>query len=325
MTEQEKQNSLTLPIPSPGLALTRPGGGDIRELIQDWLRSRGLRTREAYQGDLKDFAKFLGVETPEGATQSLIQGGPTSANELALKYRNSLKERGLKSNTINRRISAIRSIIKLARILGWVSWSLEIGGEKREPYRDTSGPGRDGFRLLLERIKTRKDKKGIRDYAILRLLHDLGLRRGEVASLDLEHVDLAGGKILVLGKGREGRVTLTLPEPTRNALEDWISARGSDPGPLFTSLDRAKKGDGRITGEAIYYLVRGLGTKVGIKTRPHGLRHLAITEALDLTRGDLRAVQRFSRHRDIRVLNAYDDSRQDLGGAVARKVADTCS
>ncbi|MDD5068966.1 MAG: tyrosine-type recombinase/integrase, partial [Candidatus Pacebacteria bacterium] len=322
-TEQRKTSSITLPVPTGESALTSPGKGDIRELIQDWLRSRGSRTRMAYLGDLKDFAKFLGLEKPEDAIRGLFQNEPGRANELALKYRNNLKERGLKSNTINRRISAIRSIIKLARILGRISWSLEIGGEKRELCRDTSGPGRDGFKQILEKIKARKDKKGIRDYAILRLLHDLGLRRGEIVSLDLEHVDLAGGKILILGKGRSGRIPLTLPEPTKKTLEDWISARGSDPGPLFTSLDRAKNGNGRITGEAIYYMVRESGTKVGIKTRPHGIRHLAVTLALDITQGNLRAVQRFSRHKDLRILNAYDDNRQDLGGEVARKVAET--
>ncbi len=43
--------------------------------------------------------------------------------------------------------------------------------------------------------------------------------------------------------------------------------------------------------------------------------------ALDLTGGNVRAVQRFSRHRDLRVLNLYDDNRQDLGGEVAALVA----
>jgi integrase/recombinase XerC len=67
--------------------------------------------------------------------------------------------------------------------------------------------------------------------------------------------------------------------------------------------------------------VGGLGTKAGLTVRPHGLRHLAITSALDLTKGDVRAVQKFSRHRDMRVLNTYDDNRRDLAGDVARLVA----
>ena len=285
------------------------------------MRSRSLKTREAYSGDLKDFTRFAGKGLPEEAVSFLVQAGPVKSNELVLRYRNDLKERGLKASTINRRVSAIRSVIKLARVLGLVNWSLEVGGERKEPYRDTSGPGRNGFKLMMDELRSRKGKKSVRDLAILRLLHDLGLRRGEVVSLELEHLDLAEGKILVLGKGSEGRIPLTLPEPTRNAMADWIAVRGGEPGPLFPSFDRAGKGNGRMTGEAIYYLIRGLGEKVGVKTRPHGIRHLAITEALDLTQGDLRAVQRFSRHRDVRVLNSYDDNRQDLGGEVARLVA----
>ena len=58
-----------------------------------------------------------------------------------------------------------------------------------------------------------------------------------------------------------------------------------------------------------------------METWPHGIRHTAITEALNLTQGDVRAVQRFSRHRDVRVLTIYDDNRTDLGGKVARMVA----
>src|SRR5262249_29404237 len=94
--------------------------------------------------------------------------------------------------------------------------------------------------------------------------------------------------------------------------------------PLLTqeSINRAKKGDGRLTGSALYQIVRRLGAAVGLKTGPHALRHSAITDALDLTGGDVRAVQRFSRHKDLRTLMIYDDRRTDVAGDVARKVAD---
>jgi hypothetical protein len=52
-------------------------------------------------------------------------------------------------------------------------------------------------------------------------------------------------------------------------------------------------------------------------------RHAAITEALDFTGGNVRAVQKFSRHRDVRVIERYDDNRTDLAGQVARQLAAT--
>ena len=60
-----------------------------------------------------------------------------------------------------------------------------------------------------------------------------------------------------------------------------------------------------------------LGLAVGLVARPHGLRHAAITAALDATNGNTRAVQKFSRHRKLETLSLYDDSRTDLGGQVA--------
>jgi integrase/recombinase XerC len=54
--------------------------------------------------------------------------------------------------------------------------------------------------------------------------------------------------------------------------------------------------------------------------RPHGLRHAAITAALDAGL-DVRRVAKFSRHRDLRTLTVYDDNRQDLAGVVAAVVA----
>lgn len=97
--------------------------------------------------------------------------------------------------------------------------------------------------------------------------------------------------------------------------------RGIAPGPLFTNLDHGHAAR-RLTGRGVYDVVRELGAAAGLRVRPHGLRHAAITEALDRTHGDLRAVQRFSRHRDLRLLLVYDDNREDLGGQVARLVAE---
>ena len=146
-----------------------------------------------------------------------------------------------------------------------------------------------------------------------------------MVELDLEHLDLERGRLAIRGKGRAEREWLTLPAPTRHALADWLESRSPQPGPLFVNVDRARKGSGRLTPQSVYRIVRSLGQKAGLgDVRPHGLRHAAITAALDGGH-DLRTVARYSRHRSIQTLTIYDDNRQDLAGMVAADVASTIS
>jgi integrase/recombinase XerC len=311
-----------LPVPLATPSARPPDAtGPAERLLTAFLAGRSPQTLRAYRQDLAHFTAFTGAATPVEAAQRLLGGGAGPANELALRYKADLLERGLAAATVNRRLAALRSLVKLARTLGLAGWSLEVEGLRAEPYRDTRGPGAAGFRRLLEQLAGRSDAKALRDRAILRLLFDLGLRRAEVVRLDVADLDREAGQVAVLGKGRTGKVLLTLPPQTRTALEAWVAVRGLEPGPLFGSLDRARKGSGRLTGGGLYALVRDLGEQAGLKVWPHGLRHAAITEALDRTGGDVRAVQRFSRHRDLRTLMIYDDRRTDLAGDVARKVA----
>jgi integrase/recombinase XerC len=147
----------------------------------------------------------------------------------------------------------------------------------------------------------------------------MALRRGEVVSLDLAHLDLEGGRLSIMGKGRTQRESLSIPPKVLASLHAWVDVRGSHEGPLFTALDRGHHGH-RLDGSAVYRLVSELGDAVGLVTRPHGLRHAGITAALDKTNGNTRMVQRFSRHRSLETLSLYDDNRMDLGGEVARLV-----
>ncbi len=289
-------------------------------LLAAFLSGRKGTTLKTYTQGLKDFEAFLGCSDSIPALQRFLSNGLGHANGLALAYRADMMNRQLSASTVNVRLAALRSVVKMARTLGMLTWALEVAGLRHDPYRNTRGTGRDGYKALLAQAEKQKPGKRERDVAILHLLHDLALRRGEVAGLDLTDVDLNKGVIAVKGKGRNEKQLMTLPVPTAEALKAWVEVRRTQDGPLFTNFDRAGKGE-RLTGAAIFYLVRRFGKRAGLVARPHGLRHAAITEALDLTNGDVRKVQKFSRHRDLRTVCLYDDSREDVGGQVAALVA----
>jgi len=165
---------------------------------------------------------------------------PGDANALTLGYKAHLTDRKLAPATIARRVAALRSVVKLARTLGRITWAIDIPSPRAEAYRGTCGPGLAGWKAVLAAVKKQAAApKGIRDLALLRPMHDLGLRRGEVVALDRADLDLEAGTVAVVGKGKTEKGNLTLNPQTLTALTDWAAARGGWASPLFVRLDRA--------------------------------------------------------------------------------------
>jgi integrase/recombinase XerC len=288
-----------------------------------FLAGRNDRTLRAYRHDLEDFRVFVGTTDFPAAAKLLLSGGHGPANGVAFAYRAHMQTRGLSSATINRHLASLRSLVQFAWTLGIVPWTLAVGNVKAETYRDTRGPGRNAFRSMVQALTVRTDPKALRDLALLRLLYDLGLRRAEATGIDLAQLDLIGARVSVRRKGKTDRVWLTLPGPTAKAIRAWLSVRGKAPGALFTGF-RGGKGK-RLAGSGLYRMVRGLGRDVGVKVRPHGIRHSAITEAVKAAQANgmsLEEVLDFSGHADVRTLMIYRDRENNVQGELASLVAE---
>ncbi|MBC8138998.1 MAG: tyrosine-type recombinase/integrase [Fibrella sp.] len=316
-------------LESPSLTSTGRGlEGEGYSVLQTFFAGRNERTLRAYQNDLEQFRAFVDAPTIADAVNALLAGGQGAANGTVLCYRAHLSDLNRSPATINRALSALRALLKLARMLGVVPWSLDVPNIPAESYRDTRGPGVAGVKRVLATTNSGENERmNLRDRAILRLLYDLGLRRAEVASLDVEDVDLPRNTVAVLGKRRTAKTLLSLAPATRTALADWLRVRGSEPGPLFLNFDHAGKGETRrLTGTSIYRIVRGRGQVAGVKVAPHGLRHTAITEACKAAQAagmPLEEVMDFSRHRDVKVLMIYRDRERNVQGQIAALVAQT--
>lgn len=288
-------------------------------LVASFFAGKNKLTLKAYSQDLAHFAKFVGVQETQDAAQLLLSQTQGQANALVLSYKTHLLQKQLSPATINRRLAAIKSLLKLARLVGLCSFTLEVTGVEAETLRDTRGPGKEGVDKLLKMVEKGTDKKSKRDLAMLHLLYGSALRRGEVCSLNLEHVESGASAVWILGKARKQRQLITLPDKARDALKAWIEVRGQEPGPLFVALDTAAYGK-RLTGDGLCRVIKKLGKKAGVNVKPHGLRHAAITRALDVTNGDIRKVRQFSRHKSHDLLIKYDDNRKDFAKEISELV-----
>ena len=296
----------------------------VREKVSDalalWLSGfSSENTRRAYAREMEAFTAFAGYEDTALAVAAFLRLDDGQAHAVVDRWRADKIERGLSPATINRSVSAINSLVAYTRRVGLTKIKLEAKGVKSKAYRDTRGPGVRGVQSMLTIAQDQNLQKAARDAAIIRLAYGLGLRRGEIESLDIGHVDLAGGTLLVLGKGRTEREPMTIPANTKQALVEWLSMRGScdQASPLFIALDRNTKGQ-RLSGSGIYHIVRDqIGDRAGVRARPHGLRHSGITSALDAFNGDYRKARAFSRHASLDTVRRYDDNRADHAGQVA--------
>ena len=164
------ETALTVPPAGPQPLALSPGE---ERLLDAFLAGRSPATLRAYRQDLADFAAFVGVPDVEEALQRLLATPHGQANGVALAYRADMVTRQLAPATVNRRLSALRSVVQLGAMLGRVTWRLAVENVDRAAYRDTRGPGRDGVRALFDAAKDRGDDKGVRDQALQRLLHDV--------------------------------------------------------------------------------------------------------------------------------------------------------
>jgi integrase/recombinase XerC len=304
-----------------------PDADRRRRLLEAWLDGRSATTVRAYKGDLAHFARWAGRPDAAAAADWLFSLDAGAANLTVLEYKNAMMGQGLAPASASRRLAALRSLARLARLTGVCGWSIEVDDPPVERLRDTAGPGKAGWAAIKSTAAADDSPRGLRDRALVVLLHDLGLRRAESVNLAMEHVEHEAGvpsAVWVLGKGRRDRQRLTLAAPTARALAAWLAVRGPAEGPVFHRLDNASQGDASapLTGEAVRLIVGRLGREAGLEgpVRPHGLRHQAITAALDAGH-DLRTVQRFSRHAHVQMLITYDDNRTDMAGMVSRTVA----
>jgi integrase/recombinase XerC len=303
----------------PAIAADITNDPDIlAQLLAD---KRSINTKRAYQKDLKDFFMYMFDQEPSQALiAEFLQLERFTAIAIVLKYKSQLIDRGLKEATINRRLSALKSLIKFANKIGHCEWNLNyVQGERVQAYRDTTGVNIKSIKAMLS-VPNQTTVNGKRDYAILRLLWDNALRRSEVVHTDIGDLDLQGRSLLILGKGGGTQKTsISLSNPTIAALQTWLDTRSNPPHhyPLFISLAPGSYGQ-RLNNNFVYKLVDQVAKQAGIAKQmsPHRIRHSAITAALDATNGNVRKVQKLSRHKKIDTLMQYDDNRLDVQGEI---------
>ncbi len=209
---------------------------------------------------------------------------------------------GLKATSRARKVAAIRSFYK------YLTNKAKLLSEN--PMQDLDAPRMkkslpkyldlDSSIQLLESVDGPfRD----RDYCILTLFLNCGLRISELIGLNIS--DVRGDQLRVLGKGNKERILYLNPACVQ-AIQDYIAVRNQeqaiDKNALFLSRRRT-----RISKAAVEKLVKKYLLKAGLDSTqysPHKLRHTAAT--LMLQNGvDVRTLQELLGHENLNTTQIY--------------------
>lgn len=258
------------------------------------LRSKGRseHTITNYGVDLSQFAEYLnnlGITETTQITGDVIRG-----------FLREVMGFGFAKTSASRKLSAARGFVKWLNRADLIDH--DPGEELRGPKLPTSLPRALSYEDT-ETLLNKGPKSGkyfLRDRLVLELMYGSGLRISELIGLNLDDVEFAERILRIRGKGGKERI-VPFGTMVQKLLEEWITARSINEGPLFGSERSAE----RLTVRTVHRIVLRAAQRAGLYgVSPHTLRHCFATHMLE--RGaPLRVVQEMLGHESIATTQRY--------------------
>jgi len=268
---------------------------------------RGLspNTLQAYRRDLCQFRDWLKKEFLQ--VDSALIGN----------YLATLREKGNKSRTLNRKLSVVRMFYKFLYTEGKIDHNpVEGVSSPRLGRKIPSFLSEKEVEALLEAPSV-DEQYGSRDRAILEVVYGAGLRISELVNLNLTDLNLKGGWVKVLGKGSKERIVPLGREACRWVRIYLRKRRIETTDKLSLFCNRYGK---RLSRQACWKITKKYSQKSGItkKISPHTLRHSFATHLLSRD-ADLRFVQELLGHTNISTTQIYTHITQERLKKVYKK------
>ena len=264
-------------------------------------------TIEAYSNDINDFLNWLNKRN--------IQDYKEISELVVNEYVAYLFNKALKSSTVNRKISSLKSFYLFLIKKKIISSSplSEIITPKKEQYLPSS-MSEDEVERLLRSPNIELDLEN-RDKAMIEMLYATGMRISELINLKITDIDLERSVLKVLGKGSKERL-IPFGEKALDSLNSYLEKRKKSLAKEVFISNRGKK----MTRTGFWQRIKIYLSREGLKDSisPHTLRHAFATHLLN--RGaDLRSVQLLLGHSDLSTTQIYTHIAKQRLGEVLKK------
>ena len=311
-------------------------GGNIKNLIvNDWIvylesiKEHSSNTVISYERDIIGFLQYL-LYRNKLSNLDIDKISTIDIKDIDESFISSINVRDIiafinyndknlnnTASTRYRKISSLKSFFNyLYKIIGLIdSNPVSLIDTPKIPKRLPHYLELQEVKKLLESILNADDEYyRTRDYAIVMLFLNTGLRLSELVNIKTEHIEKKD-QIRIIGKGNKERV-IYLNSSVIEVLMDYLNIRpNSDSDFLFLN----KFGTKELGPRGIQYLVSKYLKESGLdgKYSPHTLRHTAATLLYQYGNVDIRALQMILGHESISTTQIYTHvSEKQLQDAV---------
>ena len=233
-------------------------------------------------------------------------------------WRAQLEQRGLSPSSVNVRMAAIRKLAMEAADNGMLDSGIAAGilrvkGAKRLGISIGNWLSATQAQDLLN-APDATTVKGMRDRAILAIMLGSGLRRSEVATLTVSHLQQREGRWVIVDLiGKHGRVrSVPIASWIKAVIDRWLSGANITNGPVFRAVNKGGNvaGEG-MTAQAVYNLFRAYASEVGVRIAPHDCRR-SFAHLSRKAGASIEQVQLSLGHASVQTTERYLGTRQDL-------------
>jgi len=303
--------------------------------LRAWLEPLKPGTKTLYLGALRDLAKWMGAAPVEPEIAGMLLELDQARARVLLERYVSERRGALSDSTLKTRLSAV---------LCWLRWAQEHGlGGPGAAFRVRHQLVTDTPAVELVNLDQVERKMGkllkshktgdIRDAFIVAFLAITGVRRRELARLQLEHFTgrAENLKVRIVRKGRAIDL-LDVPQPLAELLGRWVERipwASDREGPVLGRVDLTRQyvTHRGLSDSMIYKVVRGMGCG-----SPHALRRMAGSWAIQFGHhgrpADMESLRGFLGHRSLEATHRYtrrsgDSGREIRAGMASRLIPST--
>jgi site-specific recombinase XerD len=273
---------------------------------------RSSESKRSYRFAIDDFVAWYCSEPRLAFSKTVV-----------LRYRLDLESRRLSPSTINLRLAAVRRLAYEAADTGLLSPELAAGirrvkGAKRVGVRLGNWLSAEQVKALL-RSPNLDTMRGKRDRAIIAVLAGCGLRRSEVAQLNIADVQKRDDRWVIVDLyGKCGHIrTVPVPDWVKVAVDCWTAAAQVTDGRVFRCVNKSGAIWGQsITEKVIWCVVKEFAAKAQIgNLAPHDLRRTC-ARLCHVAGGELEQIQFLLGHVSVQTTEKYLGCKQKLRIAV---------